>query len=993
MGRKSKRVKLSKLLKTVRTKRAISGSDPEIGSIHYRAQDVKAGGLFVAIPGHTADGHDFIDKALARGASAIVTQKPVNQDSIIVENSRNALAAISARFFGNPSEKLFIIGITGTNGKTTTAFLIESILAKAGFSVGVIGTINYRYLGKTFKSPMTTPESLDLQKMLARMQEHGITHVVMEVSSHAIDLQRIDCCRLDVGVFTNLSQDHLDYHKDMNSYWSCKKRLFTENLSSGPKKGRTLAVINCDDARGKELALELKAQSSKPKVFELSDNMIRPSNIKYESTGITGRISTNEGSFDFRSHLVGEHNLKNILCATCVGIALGLPIPIIKAGIEEVSSVPGRLERIPDDMGRFVYVDYAHTPDALEHALSSLRSVARGRIVCVFGCGGDRDKDKRPKMGETVGRLCDLAIITSDNPRTEAPMEIINQVLEGTKKASRRDYTSSDPATGFNEKGYVIEPDRKNAIYLGITASRPGDTVLIAGKGHETYQIIGNKSIPFDDRQEAIRALSEVKAQSNRKSEIPNPMPWTAAEILEATKGDLLCGDIKHIFSGISIDSRKISTDDLFIAIKGNVYDGHSFASDVIGQGVHGLIISKNKTGDLPGTKWQKNGIVCVAVDNTTKALGDLASFNRKRSNVSVVAITGSNGKTTTRGMTSAVVARRFCTLSTSGNFNNEIGLPLTLLRLGYRHEWAVLELGMNRPGEIGRLAEICLPDIGVITNIGPAHLEGLGSIEGVMHAKSELLEKIKPNGTAVLNADDPKVLQIAHKTGKNVLLFGLSKDAMISAVDIKKKGVGISFTLILPEQSISVELGIPGNFMVSNALAAASVGYLLGLSPAEIKDGLENFKAAKGRMNILKTSRGIHIIDDTYNANPDSMEAAIKTLMSLKGDKRGVFVAGDMFELGKHAEYMHKKLGMLSARSGIAKLYVTGKFAERVASGALDEGMGSRDIFTGSKEEIVKDLKEMLRPGDWILVKGSRTTCMEKVVEGLKKGIEELRN
>ncbi len=509
-------MKLSNLLKAVETKKPVSGSDPEIGSIHYRAQDVKAGGLFVAIPGHTIDGHEFIDQALANGASAIVTQKPINKNSITieVENSRNALAAISARFFGNPSEKLFIIGITGTNGKTTTTFLIESILAKAGFKVGVIGTINYRYLGKTFKSPMTTPESPDLQGILARMQKCGITHVVMEVSSHAIDLHRIDYCRLDVAVFTNLSQDHLDYHKDMNSYWSCKKRLFTENLSSGPKKDRALAVINCDDARGKELALELKdissklkGGSSKVKVLELSDDTIRPSNISYEPTGIAGKISTEKGVFDFKSSLVGEHNLKNILCAACVGFALGLSTRIIKAGIEEVSCVPGRLERISDSTDRFVYIDYAHTPDALEHALSSLRSVASNRIICIFGCGGDRDKSKRPKMGEIAGRFCDLAIITSDNPRTEEPMEIISQILEGTKKASGRNYALLDPATGFNEKGYVIEPDRKNAIYLGIAVSRPGDIVLVAGKGHETCQIVGNKNIPFDDRREVIKVL------------------------------------------------------------------------------------------------------------------------------------------------------------------------------------------------------------------------------------------------------------------------------------------------------------------------------------------------------------------------------------------------------------------------------------------------------------------------------------------------------
>ncbi len=522
-------MKLSKLIKTTKVKRFTSPNseggrqssenkeqsdiqDLEIGSIHYRAQDVKPGGMFVAIHGFLADGHDFIDEALARGASAIVTQKPVNYDSIVieVENTRKALAALSARFFGNPSENLFIIGITGTNGKTTTAVLIENILLKAGYKVGVSGTLNYRYSGKTFRNPMTTPESLDLQRILAEMLEDGITHVVVEVSSHAIDLFRVNNCWIDVGVFTNLSQDHLDYHGNMSSYWSCKKKLFAENLRSGPKKGRTVSVINCNDKRAKEL-LKIDSVSSLT-TGHSNDNMIRPNNIKYDLSGIRGEILTPGGAFEFESPLIGKHNLENILCAGGVGVALKFPLNAIKSGIEEVSHVPGRLESIPNDIDRFVYIDYAHTPDALKNVLTSLRSLAAGRIICVFGCGGDRDRDKRPQMGEMAGRICDLVIITSDNPRTEAPIEIIEQIAAGTKKVSSYLYEQSDLKTGLHKKGYVIEPDREKAIRLGITASRPGDTVLIAGKGNETYQIIGSKTLPFDDRKEAEMALWELKA-------------------------------------------------------------------------------------------------------------------------------------------------------------------------------------------------------------------------------------------------------------------------------------------------------------------------------------------------------------------------------------------------------------------------------------------------------------------------------------------------
>ena len=461
-------------------------------------------------------------------------------------------------------------------------------------------------------------------------------------------------------------------------------------------------------------------------------------------------------------------------------------------------------------------------------------------------------------------------------------------------------------------------------------------------------------------------------------------IPWTTAEILEATNGDLLCGDIKHTFEGVSIDSRTISANELFIAIKGNFHDGQSFVPDVISRGVRGLIISKNKVCDPVYIDWQDKGVVCVLVNNTTKALGDLASFNRRRTHVSVVAITGSNGKTTTREMTVSVISKRYNTLSSKANFNNEIGLPLTLLDLKSSHQWAVLELGTNRLGEIDRLGEISIPDIGVITNIGFAHLEGLGSIEGVMNAKGELLKRIKPEGTAVLNADDSRVLYLSTKTSKKVLCFGLSKDAGIRALDVNETETGISFTLVLPEERIPIELRVHGRFMVSNALAAASVGYIIGLSSEEIKAGLEYFQPVKGRINIVDV-RGLHIIDDTYNANPNSMEVAIRTLSSLKGNSRGILVAGDMLELGEHAESMHRNIGSLSARANIARLYVAGEFAESVAGSARKENNNSMDIFIGSREEILEDLKKSLLPGDWVLVKGSRAMGMEKIVEGLK--------
>ncbi len=504
----------------------VSNADPsecDISSIHYRAQDVQPGGMFVAIEGRTADGHDFIGQAMKKGAVVIVLQKEPEKSllssdfagaangipiMIQVPDTRRALADLSACFFNYPSERMYLIGVTGTNGKTTVAYLIESILLRAGFNVGVIGTINYRYANKTFPNPMTTPESLDLQRTLLEMLRAGVTHVVLEASSHAMDLYRIKGCWFDAAVFTNLSQDHLDFHGDMQSYWSSKKSLFTEYLNRGPKKDRAVAVINCNDPKGAELANML----SRPVVRTGSTPAceIKAETSRYELVGTKGRVTTPRGSFDFKTPLVGTHNVENILSAAGAAAALNIAPDTIKAGIEALAAIPGRLERIENTSGRFVYVDYAHTPDALENAASALKAIAPARIICVFGCGGDRDKEKRPLMGEIVARLCDLSVVTSDNPRSEDPAAIIEQILPGIRKVHGIRYSARDLKTRFDKKGYIVEPDRRRAIELAITASRPEDAVLIAGKGHETYQILGNTTIGFDDREEARRALNKL---------------------------------------------------------------------------------------------------------------------------------------------------------------------------------------------------------------------------------------------------------------------------------------------------------------------------------------------------------------------------------------------------------------------------------------------------------------------------------------------------
>ncbi len=493
------------------------GGDPEISSIHYRAQQVQPGGIFVAIKGLTADGHDYIESAVARGASVVVVQAdievPEGVHTLVATDTRRALAALAAGFYGHPSRAMTVIGITGTNGKTTTSYLIERILETDGRSTGVVGTINCRYAGKQFPSPVTTPESVDLQQLLDRMRAAKTTHVVLEVSSHALDLHRVDGCWFDIGVFTNFTQDHLDYHKDMDSYWDCKKRLFTELLPSGPKKDSAVAVINQQDPRGREL--ERITPVRKILVGTTGKNDLVMLDPICSLSGISGRISAGGEVQEFHSPLVGAHNCENILCAAGVGNALGISLATICEGVAGLTHIPGRLEPVPDDQGRYVYVDYAHTPDALENVLAAVKALALGRTICVFGCGGDRDRGKRPLMGAIAARLCDLAVVTSDNPRSEDPIHISDQILEGVRSVCEHEYKAKELADGFTHKGYVVEPDRGKAIRLAVAASRPNDTLLIAGKGHEDYQIISDRTIAFDDRKVASEMLKEVRCDAS----------------------------------------------------------------------------------------------------------------------------------------------------------------------------------------------------------------------------------------------------------------------------------------------------------------------------------------------------------------------------------------------------------------------------------------------------------------------------------------------
>ncbi|MBI5892756.1 MAG: UDP-N-acetylmuramoyl-L-alanyl-D-glutamate--2,6-diaminopimelate ligase [Deltaproteobacteria bacterium] len=471
-----------------------SNEDIDIKGIAYDSREVKKDFLFAALPGQNTDGYRFIPDAAKNGASAIIAERWSNDikdiPQVIVPDARAAVARLACRFFEEPSKKLILIGVTGTNGKTTTTFLIESMLKQAGFKPGVIGTINYRYMDNIIDAPHTTPEATDLQKILKDMAAHGATHCIMEVSSHALSQKRVDGCAFRGGVFTNLTQEHLDYHGTMENYFKSKARLFEEFL---PKVENSFAVVNIDDEWGR--LLKVKSQNTKVKTIEYSLNAevmgnIFPEKMNFTDNGIDALLSTPAGNIHVSSKLLGQYNLQNIMSAVGTGIGLGIKTQDIEKAVSSLEQVHGRVERILSKKGFQAVVDYAHTGDALFRLLTAIRNIAKARIITVFGCGGNRDKGKRPIMGEIAARLSDIAIITSDNPRNEDPLEIIKEIEAGVKG-----------------QDYIIIPDRKEAIKKAVRLAKKGDIIVLAGKGHEKYQIIGNEKSPFDDVEEIKRAM------------------------------------------------------------------------------------------------------------------------------------------------------------------------------------------------------------------------------------------------------------------------------------------------------------------------------------------------------------------------------------------------------------------------------------------------------------------------------------------------------
>ncbi|MBF0242681.1 MAG: UDP-N-acetylmuramoyl-tripeptide--D-alanyl-D-alanine ligase, partial [Desulfamplus sp.] len=611
------------------------------------------------------------------------------------------------------------------------------------------------------------------------------------------------------------------------------------------------------------------------------------------------------------------------------------------------------------------------------------------------------------------------------NPRSENPDAIIEDIVAGIKYKS------------VSSTRIVVEPDRAKAIEIAVTLSEPNDIIVAAGKGHETYQITNSGKIDFDDRIILRQALSKLTLL---QKSIPPQMPiaWSVADIVDALQIDSShLKNIKNrIFVSVVTDSRTIKKDELFVALKGDKFDGHNFIFDLIAKGIKGFVVDRQFVDGLSSQDKEiidQNRVALFKVDDTLQALGMVAKFQRVRSGVKVVAITGSNGKTTTRGMVASIFEQHFNTLSTQGNLNNEVGVPLTLLKLSKAHEWAVIEMGMNHSGEIARLSKIASPDIAIITNTTDAHLEGLGDVEGVARAKAEITEGMNQNSTIIINIDDPRWQIISDRANNfpniaNKIFWSLNKfsNSNFWAQDALLSQDSITFSLCIDykqERKIyeNLKIDTPAHFMLQNGIVASVVGVVAGVPESCIKRGLLSFKAVGGRMRIvdfpaicetngeLRANKWLHIIDDTYNANPGSVKAALETLSHLsksehnEGEKEeSIAVLGDMLELGNKSSQLHFEIGQKVAELGISRLYAYGDMASEIVNGAKSGGLKDDKILYGSKDKIVESLINHIqkiengqkdKKGIWILIKGSRGMKMEMVTKAITNYANNLLN
>ena len=923
--------------------------------ISFDSSQIKKNYIFFAIKGNKVDGNNFISSAISNGAKIIITEKNINglKNGILFiqsKNIRKLLATISYKINNKIPQN--IVAVTGTNGKSSIADFYYQILNLNNKKVASIGTLGIK--SKKFKKNLsnTTVNPIQLSKILCNLKKQNINNVIMEASSHGLSQNRLDGLAFNIGIFTNLSQDHLDYHKNLKNYLKAKLYLFEKLIK---KDG----IIITDEKIPEFKKIKKIASKKKLKLYSLLDktNNFQFLSHKFEDEVQLLEIRYNNSIHKIKLNLIGKVQLKNVLMAVIASIKSNINIKNILNVIPRIKSVDGRFEKVGKIKNKSkVILDYAHTPDALKTCLNNLKEqFPSHKISLVFGCGGNRDQNKRAKMGKIADNLSDKIYLTDDNPRFEQASKIRKDIKKGIKKQKVLEFSN-----------------RAKAISEAINHLKTGEILLVAGKGHETVQEIGRKKIFFSDKKNILRAIKEKNLALSNDLKV---------NIIKELSGEKKIS--KKIFiNQARIDSKEIKKGDIFFAIKGKKNDGNKFVNEAFNKKASIAIvnrISKNKK-----KKPQ------IKVKDSLKFLTNSSKIFRQNINTKIIAITGSCGKTTLKEL----LGNSLKQISTVGispkSYNNKYGVPLSLFNLNQRNDFGVLEIGMDKKGEIDHLSKIVQPDVSVITNISYAHAKNFKNLKQIALAKSEIINNTKDKGFIVLNADDNFFIlhrKIANKKNLKIISFGIkNKHSDIKLISIKK--FINKFKAIIKINNFKIHFFISNDFEnnILNILATLSVMSIFFDISKINKNIFMNFKTPDGRGDITKikvNNKNLNLIDESYNSNPLSLKSSILNFDKIKTNKaKKYLILGDMLELGKYSKKLHQSIGKTINNTAIDKVFVKGN---KILFTFNSISKLKRGRILNNNSEIINLIKNDLNNNDYLMVKASNATGLNMIVNNLK--------
>ena len=901
-----------------------------ISGLSSNSKEIKKNYIFFAIKGNKINGEKFILQAIQKGAAVIVCSRSCNIKNnkvlIIKTNKiRNFLSEVASKFY--PLKPKNIFAITGTNGKTSVADIFYQILEINKIPVATIGTLGIKCKGKIIKTNLTSPDTISLHKYLHYLKKKKIDNVAIEASSHGLHQKRMHHIKFKAGIFTNFSQDHLDYHKTMRSYLNAKLILFKKILSKN-------TTIISDREIHPFSKLTLIGNKKNLKVVDISKKLEKISNItKFSSS---------------------NYKIKNLAMAFQAAKLSGLKEKFIFKSLNKIKDVNGRLELVKTFNNNIkVFIDYAHTPDALFQTLKSLKQNYGDKISLVFGCGGERDKKKRPLMAKIANKNCQKIYITDDNPRNEKPEKIRAELLKHILK----------------NKTFNIGK-RELAIKKAIQNAQQDEVILVAGKGHEEKQIYENKILNISDKK-IIKKINLKNKIISKKHQCYLQNNLILNKITKQSKF--------FKFNGLSIDTRTIKKENLFLALKGKYNDGNKFTNEALKKGA-GCVVSDY------GIKNKKK---IIKVKNTILFLNNFAKYKREYTHANIIAITGSAGKTSLKNLIKDLLIHFGKTYASPKSYNNHLGVPISLSNLSYEDKFGIFEVGMSKLGEIKNLTKLIKPQIGIITNIGEAHIENFKNIYGIVKAKSEIIENIKSGGTIILNRDDKFFYYLCKKAKKyklNISTFGKHKDSDIRIEKLINQGEKSKVFIKIGNLKINCEIG---DINIYNVLASLAILKELKVDFLKILKQFKNFSSSEGRgkkHTIFRYNKKFKFVDESYNANPLSVKNAIKKFTLIKKEKfKKYLILGDMLELGSKSKKFHEELSRFINKSDIDKVFIKGKKTLFTYKHINKEKRGN--IFQNN-EDIDFSLNKMISNNDYLMIKGSNATGLNEFSQKLIKGI-----